>query len=87
MFEEITVIVDGALDEEATFMDETVEMEYLRNLVSELRADGVSDFQVYRITHDHEPFDDGEDMCVQYLTDHHPLFDQDTAESWLGIDS
>lgn len=81
MYDEITVIVEGALEETATFHDETLEHEYLSALAAELAGDGV-EYAVYRLTHDHQETEECE--CVQFETSHLPLFTNETAADWLG---
>lgn len=69
MYAEFSIIVAGALDEEATFTDETLVDEFLAGLEQEAEGSGYR-FEVYRIDHDHELGIECE--CVQFLTDHKP---------------
>lgn len=70
---EATVIVDGALDEEAVFgTGEQENLEAWITVQKELAmAHPLQETQIYLMEHGHSP--DVEDCsCAQYLTDHHP---------------
>ena len=69
MYAELSVIIDGALDEDATFYDETLLSAWLDGLQEDANSDGYTR-EVYRVDHEHDYSDECE--CVQYLTDHHP---------------
>jgi hypothetical protein len=69
-YAEVTVIVDGALDESATFTDETALAEFLASQHTAAQADGLPT-EVYVLWHDHA-MSDQECCCVQYVSDHHP---------------
>jgi hypothetical protein len=69
-YAEVTVIVDGALDQEITFTDETL----MRDFIDKIREDAESDgypTEVFVLYHEHEP---GDCECVQYVTDHRPAY-------------
>lgn len=70
-YADVSVIVEGALEEEATFHDETLMRDWIAHVIEDLRADGVSG-QVYVVHHDHDESDE-DCACVQYLTDHRPF--------------
>ena len=76
MYAELTVIVDGAVEEEATFADETLVTEFLNGLEREAEGDGVR-MEIHRLDHDHARGMDCD--CAQYATDHHPyrVFDHE----------
>ena len=76
MYAELTVIVNGAVEEEATFTDETLVTEFLNDLEREAEGDGVRT-EVHRLDHDHAPEVDCD--CAQYATDHRPyrVFDHE----------
>jgi hypothetical protein len=64
-----SLIVDGALEEEHTFHDETL----LREYVSECERDAAGHgypTQLFVIFHDHEAGIECE--CIQFSQDHHP---------------
>ncbi len=67
----VSVVAEGAFEEEKTFVDESCFDEYISRLRDE--ADG-HDYliEVYALRHDHEIGIDCE--CVQYVADHHPAF-------------
>jgi hypothetical protein len=70
MHADVSVVVDGALEEDETFFDYALMEQYL----SEVEADAVDHgylTEVYVVWHDHEP---GDCDCIQYLTDHHPTY-------------
>ena len=77
MFATITVIADGVLDSANDVpeneIDETIE--FLR---SEIAADpDVGEWRIYRLDHDH---DEGiECDCLQYATDHAPIYSSSTS--------
>ena len=68
-YADVSVIVDGALEEERTFHDETLMNDYLRQIKDEAAADGIRT-EVYVLWHEHDDMDECE--CIQYVTDHHP---------------
>lgn len=76
MFVDVTVIVDGAVDETATIFDSAL-LDLFHNEVSEdAKAHGYHT-EVYELWHDHPLFDDdGEAIdceCIQFETHHHPI--------------
>jgi hypothetical protein len=65
-----SVIIEGALDEESELHSQA-ELDALVARLDRLAKDG-KPTELYLLYHDHGPLDDGaEDVCVQYLTDHH----------------
>jgi len=76
---EVWSMVEGAFDE-SHFVDESIAEEAARQLAEELVTaasfQGFSDWQVYVLPHSCA---DGEDCeCVQWLTNHHPMFTSET---------
>lgn len=71
MYDQITVIVDGALEEEENFFDETLEHEFCMKIRDEALGHGYP-VEIYRITHDHDA--NLECECVQYSQDHRPIY-------------
>lgn len=70
---EATVIVDGAIEVEATFQED--EQEAMSTWVSQQRELAVAHrgqtTEIYLLQHDH-PSDVEDCNCGQYVTDHHP---------------
>lgn len=78
MYTELTLIIEGALDESAIFFpNDSAEMDqWLESVQSDAQLSGL-ETQVFKIEHAHDvrPGVLAEDcVCVQFLTDHHPLF-------------
>jgi hypothetical protein len=71
MYAEVTVIVDGALDQEATFTDYLLQEQFVDGVREDAEADGYPT-EVFVIEHEHAP--GAECECVQYVTDHHPRY-------------
>jgi len=72
MYLDASVIVDGALEEDARFHDYLVFEEWLNGVEEDANSHGYLT-EVYTIEHDHEESDE-ECSCAQYLTDHHPSY-------------
>ena len=72
MYADCTVIVAGAVEETATFADETLMNDWLKDIEDDAETSGYR-IEVYVVWHDHD-FDVEECACVQYLTDHHPTY-------------
>jgi hypothetical protein len=70
MYFDVSVIVNGALEETAEFYDYLVFEDWLESLKSDAESHGYLT-EVYVIEHDHSPAVE-DCVCVQYLTDHHP---------------
>jgi hypothetical protein len=68
MYADVSVVVDGALEDEQTFYDETLMAEFIREIEDEARSDGYPT-QVYVLFHDHP---EGECECIQYVQSHKP---------------
>lgn len=68
MYVEVSVVVDGALEETETFRDESLMLDYVRTVQDEANGHGYRT-EVYVLEHDHEPADCS---CVQYVQDHRP---------------
>ena len=96
----LSVVIDGAVDEEDDYFDQTLLDDRLWNIAEESQAHGYHT-AVYVLYHDHDrSVVDCE--CVQYLQDHHPLAEynvsrhehtaefhwqcdvRDLVESWTG---
>lgn len=72
MYVELSVIVEGALEIEEIFHDETLMRERINEIRSDAEGDGYR-VEVFLLWHDHEDLAGGEEcFCVQYLTDHRP---------------
>lgn len=69
-YAEVSVVVDGALEESETFYDETPLSEYVESIRQEAEGHGYPT-EVYVLYHDHSP---SECECAQYVTDHHPAY-------------
>jgi ABC-type molybdenum transport system ATPase subunit/photorepair protein PhrA len=69
-YAEVSVVVDGGLDEERTFYDETLMRDFLATVEGEAKDHGYPT-EVFVLHHEHEPMD--ECACVQYLQDHKPF--------------
>lgn len=81
MWYAITGIYAGALDEERTTSDEDECDRMVQELADVYRGLGTDEeWQVYVLPHHCDPESDGECVCVQYLTDHHPAVSSDEAE-------
>lgn len=76
-YAEVSVIVDGALDEEATFYDETLMNDWLHHLKDESIGHGYPT-EVYVRYHEHEL---SECECAQYETDHNPAYKWNVDDS------
>ena len=93
----LSVVIDGAVDEEDDYFDQTLLDDRLWHLAEESQAHGYPT-SVYVLYHDHDrSVVDCE--CVQYLQDHRPLAEynvgypaefhwqcgvRDLVESWAG---
>jgi hypothetical protein len=73
-YAEASLIVEGALDETATFHDVTLLDHWASSVLNECKADGLS-AEVFVIWHEHSEGIECE--CVQYLTDHHAYMTTD----------
>jgi len=72
MYEEITVVVEGALEEVKRFTDYALRNAYLDALQQECEADGIQ-ADVYVVEHCHSPdYKRADCACVQFATDHNP---------------
>lgn len=70
MYADVTVVVDGAVEEEERFTDETLMLDYVRTLEDEAAGHGYP-VEVFILRHEHEP---RECECVQFLQDHKPAY-------------
>lgn len=78
---EITIVVEGAVDETITLVDadpDQVAYEAAQKLRETAELVGISDWQVFIMPHECEP-DDEECVCAQYLQDHRPDYSSRTA--------
>lgn len=73
MFWTLMIVVDGALEHEEDYDDADAMDTRIREERMAAQLDGLIT-QVYVVEHAHEPTDDGECACVQYLTDTHPAY-------------
>jgi hypothetical protein len=71
-YADVTVIVDGALEEQQSFTDYLLQNEYIEQIKAEALGDGYPT-EIYVLEHDHDPNDDY-CACAQYRTDHHPYW-------------
>lgn len=69
-YADVSVVVDGALEESPRFYDECALNAYLAEIEADA-ADHGYPTEVYVLYHDHEP---RECECVQYLQDHKPTY-------------
>lgn len=72
MYIDVSVVVNGALEESDTFLDYLVFEDWLESLKADAESHGYLT-EVYAVEHDH-PLSEDECTCVQYLTDHHPAY-------------
>lgn len=68
-FAEVTVVVDGAVEETATFYDYAILTEFVNEVEDDARGHGYRT-EIYVQYHDHE--DEGECECAQFEQDHSP---------------
>lgn len=71
-YADVTVIIDGAVEEEHTFSDEAFMLDYIRTIQDEAGSHGYLT-EVYILNHEHSLTDD-ECGCVEYLQDHSPAY-------------
>lgn len=72
-FYEVTLIVEGAMDETKLLDSETQIDDYVAGLRQEHnRISAESVWEVYVLKHEHSPMVECE--CGQYLADHHPTY-------------
>jgi hypothetical protein len=69
-YAEITVIVNGAVQDEETFTDYTLEDAFIRTIEEEAAGHGYP-VEVFELYHEHALTSE-ECECAQYVTDHHP---------------
>ena len=68
---ELSVIVDGAFEEDATFTDYLVEQAFIDSIEEEAIGHGYP-VEVFRVTHGDHPI--GADCeCIQYEISHRPI--------------
>lgn len=67
----LSVIVDGSLESDETYTDDTLYRERLREIADDA-ADHGYPTEVFVVQHDHAIGIECE--CVQYLTDHKPVW-------------
>ena len=74
MYVDVSVIIDGALEEDERFHDEALLLDYVRTIQDEQAGHGYP-AEVYVLEHEHEePNGDDECACAQYLQDHRPSY-------------
>jgi hypothetical protein len=69
-YADVSLVVEGALDNQSVAYTETDVDEYVQAAEAEAKADGLHT-EVYVLWHEHDETNE-ECACVQYLTDHHP---------------
>jgi hypothetical protein len=69
-YADVSVVVDGALEEEHRFTDEALMTDYIRTVQDEAEGHGYRT-EVFILEHDHEP---AECECIQYVQDHKPAY-------------
>lgn len=67
-YADVTVVVDGAVEEEVRIRDETILREFLADAEDEAKGHGYPT-QVYVVHHDHDEYPCS---CIEYLQDHKP---------------
>ena len=74
MYAEVTVLVEGALEEVETFTEEAKLDDYIETWREDAEGSGYP-CEVFVTYHEHRPLDaDEECHCHQYLTDHRPTY-------------
>ena len=71
-YADVSVVVDGALEESASFYDYAVLDAFIQTIREEAEGDGYRT-EVYVLLHDHSP-DVEECACSQYVQDHNPEY-------------
>lgn len=75
VFSEVTVLVDGAVDECAVFFDYALEAAFIEDVKEEAEGHGYPT-KIHVLYHDFHDFD-VECECAQYETDHRPVWDSE----------
>lgn len=72
-YADVSVIVEGALDQETTVKNETELQRYVAVLQIDANKQGFT-AEVYVVWHEHEAYGnvDADCDCIQYVTDHSP---------------
>jgi hypothetical protein len=73
MFAELTIVVDGAVEETPTFHDECAMRDYIGAIEDEAKSDGYPT-EVYVTYHNHDLYLDDGCECAQYVTDGRPAY-------------
>jgi hypothetical protein len=73
MFAELTIVVDGAVEETPTFLDECAMRDYIGAIEDEAKSDGYPT-EVYVTYHNHDLYLDDGCECAQYVTDGRPAY-------------
>ena len=86
-YADVTVIVNGALDEEERFYDPETADQFILETQGDLSRDylksDIENAQIFTLEHSHMP---RECVCVQYLTDHDPVWSiGDTSEGPVQV--
>ena len=82
-YTEVTVVVDGALDDWCTFTNEDTMLQYISEVEAAAKEDGLPT-QVHTLFHEHdeitaEEADAGDECsCIQYLQSHLPTYEWNT---------
>jgi len=67
----LSVIVDGALERETNYFDETLLHENMRDEIRDQKDHGYPT-EIYYLWHDHAPVSDCN--CMEYAQDHNPYW-------------
>lgn len=77
MYADVTVVVEGAVEEDRRFFDSALLQEFIEELRREQQDSGYN-FAIV-LEHDHDPTADC--SCVEYLQDHRPTYEFTTPRS------
>ena len=72
-YDDVSVVVDGALEEERTIHDYLLLEEYVAAVKDDAIGHGYPT-QIYVLHHEHNYSPDHDCECVQYVTDHLPYW-------------
>ncbi len=74
-YSEVTTIVDGAVDEEATFFDYLLQDKYIEEVKADALGHGYPT-DIFVMYHEHDP---SECECIQDLHDYSPLWSSEES--------
>jgi hypothetical protein len=75
-YADVTVIVEGAVEEDSIFTDEVRLRKYIGQIEEQAKGDGYHT-EVFILRHEHSP--DVECECAQYVTDGRPAYEWNTS--------